>query len=78
MSGLCKKTFGYPGTFVQLLIRITNVWFPGVELTRSRMDVQHTLTELEESLATLYFLKNASRSHDQLPLQRNWGLTKYR
>lgn len=72
------KTFGYVGTFVELLTRITQVWFPTVELKRSRMDVEDELTELEEALATLYFLKGASRSHDQKALQKAWGMTKYR
>ena len=73
---LCKRNFGYPGTFVQLIIRITCVWFPFVEKKRSSMKLSAKLTPLEESLATLYFLKHASPSCDQVNLQKTWGLTK--
>ena len=40
------------------------------------MRVGAKLTELEECLATLYFLKHASPSCDQTHLQRVWGITK--
>ena len=72
----CKRLFGWPGTFNQLVLRITEVWFPFVEAKRSGMTVGTKLTELEECLATLYFLKHASPSCDQTHLQRVWGITK--
>ena len=73
---LCKRNFGYPGTFIQLVIRITCVWFPFVETKRSSMKLSAKLTPLEECLSTLYFLKHASPSCDQVHLQKTWGLSK--
>lgn len=76
--GLCKRNFGYPGTWNQLILRITTVWFPDVESKRSGMCTTDRLTDLEECLATLYFLKHASRSCDQKHLQKVWGISKKR
>ena len=73
---MCKRNFGYPGTFVELIIRITQVWFPFVEAKRSSMKESAKLTQLEESLATLYYFKHASPSCDQVNLQKTWGLSK--
>ena len=73
-----QKNFGYPGTFMDLILRITLVWFPFVEPKRSGMSTSAPLTDLEESLATLYFLKHASSSCDQKHLQAAWGLTKFK
>ena len=77
-SGLCMKTFGYPGTFMHLVLRICLEWFPWVKPARSRMETTAPLTELEEALATLYFLKSASKTHDQKALKKSWGLTKFK
>ena len=76
--GLCKRNFGYPGTWRQLILRITTVWFRDVESARSGMCATDHLTDLEQCLATLYFLKHASRSCDQLHLQKVWGISKRR
>ena len=74
--GLCKRYFGYPGTFEELVWRITESWFPYVEPKRSGMAKTDSLTELEEILATLYFMKNASPSCDQKQLGLTWGISK--
>lgn len=76
--GLCKRNFGYPGTWRQLILRITTLWFPDVEAARSGMRRNDRLTDLEQCLATLYFFKHASRSCDQKHLQNVWGITKKR
>ena len=75
---LCKRNFGYPGTFNELILRITTLWFPGVVRARSSMQEAAPLTELEECLATLYFLKHASHSCDQKHLCKTWGISKYK
>lgn len=76
--GICKRNFGYPGTFNELILRITTLWFPWVVRARSSMHDAAALTELEESLATLYFLKHASHSCDQKHLCKTWGISKYK
>ena len=76
--GLCKRNFGYPGTFNELILRTTTLWFPWVVRARSSMDDSAALTELEKCLATLYFLKHASHSCDQKFLCKTWGISKYR
>lgn len=76
--GMCKRNFGYPGTFNELILRITTLWFPWVARARSGMDDSAPLTELEEALATLYFLKHASNSCDQKNLCKTWGISKYK
>ena len=76
--GLCKRNFGWPATFNELVLRITTIWFPWVKCKRSGQEKTATLTALEECLATLYFLKHASKSNDQKHLRKVWGISKYK
>ena len=75
--GLCKRNFGFPGMFATLILLITQTWFPDVRKQRSSMEEGTELTDLEQSLSTLYFFKHASPSNDQKHLMQVWGVKKH-
>ena len=67
----CKLLYGFPMSFKDLTHRITNVYFPDVQETRSSMVRNTPLTKFEQALACLHLFKSGALVSE---IAMHWGV----
>ena len=67
----CFMLYGMPCGFEELCYLITEVWFPDIQVRRSRMEMNTNLTQFERALATLQLFKSGDAVAE---IAHHWGV----
>lgn len=67
----CQMLYGFPMDFKELSYYITAVCFPGLKVSRSKMELNTPLKQFERALATLQFFKSGDTV---VEVAHHWGV----